>query len=156
MNGHLAAVVELQIREALHDKMEVILQEVVHAINTRKGEKVMNVQTIEMDSSEAFGKARKYRERIAQMKPSLANAEVHSEYETILKGYEALAKGTPLIDLDQVMANAPLDLQNRWPFAARNEGNGSACSRVISACGVSEWGLRTVREPGPGFPLAWR
>jgi hypothetical protein len=66
-----------------------------------------------MDRHVAWKRAYDYRQRLAKMKPSLSNAEVRAEYEAALKGFEALAKGTRLIDLDDVMANCPLDDKSR-------------------------------------------
>lgn len=73
----------------------------------------MNVDLISMTPSVAWDKARTYKDRLSRMKPSMANAEVRAEYETIMKGYEQLARGTPLIDLDDAMARCPLDAKGR-------------------------------------------
>ncbi|MFO0906824.1 MAG: hypothetical protein U0835_00395 [Isosphaeraceae bacterium] len=77
----------------------------------------MDINAITMDRSAASKKAIAYKERLAQLKPSLSNAAIRAEYETALKGFEELAKGTKLIDLDQVMANCPLDEKFRPKLA---------------------------------------
>lgn len=77
----------------------------------------MNVNTISMDPNAATRKVIAYKERLAQMKPSLSNAAVRAEYELALKGFEALARGTKLINLDDVMAKCPLDHKARPKLA---------------------------------------
>jgi hypothetical protein len=77
----------------------------------------MDINSITMDRYDARLKADNYRERLAKMKPSLGNADIRAEYEAALKGFEALAKGTKLIDLDEVMANCPLDHKSRPKLA---------------------------------------
>jgi hypothetical protein len=77
----------------------------------------MEINTITMDQHAAWRKAYDYKDRLAKMKPSLSNAGIRTEYETALKGFEALAKGTKLIDLDDVMANCPLDHKARPKIA---------------------------------------
>jgi hypothetical protein len=72
----------------------------------------MNVQTIQMPKEAAFAKIEAYKKRLARMRHSKANEEVRKEYEAALQGYKALAQGTPLIDLDDVMQNCPLD--EKW------------------------------------------
>jgi hypothetical protein len=77
----------------------------------------MNINTITMNQSAAYAKVAAYKERLAQMKPSLSNAEIRAEYEMALKGFEALAKGSKLIDLDDVMTKCPLDSKARPKMA---------------------------------------
>ena len=77
----------------------------------------MDVNTITMNKYDARAKAAAYKERLAKMKPSLSNAAARAEYEDALKGFEALARGTKLIDLDEVMANCPLDEKGRPKLA---------------------------------------
>jgi len=77
----------------------------------------MDINLISMPADQAWDKATAYKERLAKMKPSMANAKVRAEYETALKGFEALAKGTPMIDLDDVMTQCPLDEKSRPKLA---------------------------------------
>jgi hypothetical protein len=77
----------------------------------------MDINTITMERWDARVKAQNYRERLAKMKPSLSNEAVRAEYEAALKGFEALAKGEKLIDLDEVMAKCPLDHKSRPKLA---------------------------------------
>jgi hypothetical protein len=77
----------------------------------------MNVETISMPVEQAKAKLEAYKKRLAKMKIGKANAEVAAEYKAAMQGYEALAEGTPLIDLDDVFQNCPCDEQGRPKLA---------------------------------------
>jgi hypothetical protein len=96
----------------------------------------MDINAITMDHHAARRKAQDYKERLAKMKPSLSNAGIRAEYETALKGFEALARGTRLIDLDDVMANCPLDHGMRPKLAIARHDRKQV---------KFEWGLFTSR-----------
>jgi hypothetical protein len=61
----------------------------------------MNVATITMDEEEARAKLDEYRSGLA--------LRDDDEYERLVKAYTALAKGSPLLVLSQVIAKAPRD-----------------------------------------------
>lgn len=77
----------------------------------------MNTPLIYMNEEVAKEKVRAYRSRLGQMKGKAVSAEVQKEYEAILAGYRALAKGTPLLDLDEVMATCGFDDKGRPKLA---------------------------------------
>ena len=65
----------------------------------------MNVQTITMPRGEAAERLRHYRRSL--------HRRADSEYEAIAKGYEALARGTPLVNVADVIGAAPVDVFGR-------------------------------------------
>lgn len=65
----------------------------------------MNVDLITMDPATAKQKLRHYRRR--------THADAEDVYRRCADAYAALAAGTPVIDLQQVFANCPVDDRNR-------------------------------------------
>lgn len=61
----------------------------------------MNVETITMDRDEAREKLAEYREWLTRRDDA--------EYERLVDAYAALARGTPLLSLSNVIAHAPRD-----------------------------------------------
>jgi hypothetical protein len=69
----------------------------------------MDVSLITMDKAEALGKVEAYRQQLRR--------RADAEYEAALAGYEALAEGTPLLNLTQVFAELEPDKNGRPPLA---------------------------------------
>lgn len=71
----------------------------------------MNIQTIKMDKDVAQEKLEQYREKLEHLRQKNLAAEVEKEYESAIRGYRALAKGTPLIDIADVFKRCPFDAE---------------------------------------------
>ncbi len=69
----------------------------------------MDVATITMPKEEAKKKLRACRAQL--------HRRANGEYEALQEGYAALASGTPLIDVEDVIRNAPVDEKARPRFA---------------------------------------
>lgn len=69
----------------------------------------MDVQTITMDPAEAREKLREYRTGL--------HRKADAEWQAAAAGYEALAKGTPLINVAEAIRGAPFDMKGRPQFA---------------------------------------
>lgn len=69
----------------------------------------MNVQTITEPQESATAKLKAYRAQL--------HRRADAEYQAIAKGYEALAKGLPLIDLGAVMRDVECDEKGRPKLA---------------------------------------
>lgn len=65
----------------------------------------MNVATITMPPKEAEKKLKAFRANV--------HRQAESEYSAAIEGYEALAEGTPLVDLASVFRDCPLDAEGR-------------------------------------------
>ncbi len=85
----------------------------------------MNIQTITMAPADAVKKLAAYKKQLRK--------RTDSEYLAATQAYTALAKGTPLVDLTNVFADAPTDQKGRPRLAiaradrkqVRFEANGS-------------------------------
>lgn len=77
----------------------------------------MNVELIKIDPTVARAKLVEYRKAIARKHHSKAAATAAVEYEKIAAGYEAAAKGLPLIELSKAMAMGGWDELGRPKFA---------------------------------------
>lgn len=77
----------------------------------------MDVETISMPKEAALEKLHAYKSKLQRMKISKANAEAAEEYKAAIKGYEALAKGTKLIDIQDVFENCPRGEDHRPKLA---------------------------------------
>lgn len=65
----------------------------------------MNVPTITMDKEEARAKLRAYRGQLTRRS--------NAEYLQVLKGYQALAEGTPVLSLSMALAEGGFDAEGR-------------------------------------------
>lgn len=73
----------------------------------------MNTPLITMDEAEAKQKMEVYRSRLGKLKGKQVAKEISEQYEAIMRGYKALAKGTPLLDLEDVMKVCGHDAKGR-------------------------------------------
>ena len=88
----------------------------------------MNVELIKIDPQAARRKLDAYRKAIQRRHHSEAGRKATAEYEQIAAGYEAAAKGLPLIELTRAMATGGWDELGRPKFAvARADRRRVAC-----------------------------
>lgn len=73
----------------------------------------MNTPLITMEPEEAERRMKAYSARIGKTKGKALSVDVRAEYESIRLGYKALAKGTPLLDLDDAIAHGGFDAKGR-------------------------------------------
>lgn len=77
----------------------------------------MNVELIKVDQDVAKAKLTAYRKAIAARHHTEAGRRANVEYEAIAAGYDAAAKGLPLIELSKAMAMGGWDELGRPRFA---------------------------------------
>ena len=77
----------------------------------------MNVATMTMEPEQAKAKLAAYRKQIAKMIHVKARTDVAAQYQAAANGYKALSKGTPLLNIEDVIANAPQDEKLRPKLA---------------------------------------
>lgn len=77
----------------------------------------MDVELIKMPKEEAHKKIEAYKKRLGKSKGAKVASEVNKEYQAAIKGYQALAEGTALLDLDEVFQNCPVDENGRPKLA---------------------------------------
>ena len=113
----------------------------------------MNVELIQMSEAEAKEKLQAYKKKLASMKQSEANKEVATQYEMAIAGYRALAKGTPLLDLEEVFRKCPIDQKLRPRLAVARADRKEVHVRVdgqryIFATGdLGTWNVPTGFKP---------
>jgi hypothetical protein len=73
----------------------------------------MNTPLIEMSKEEAHAKLQSYRKAIGRMTAKRISAETKQQYQAAIDGYKALAKGTPVLDLDIAMQSCGFDDKGR-------------------------------------------
>lgn len=73
----------------------------------------MNTPLITMEPEEAERRMKAYSSRIGKTKGKALSAEVRADYESICAGYRALARGTPLVDVDEAIATGTFDEKGR-------------------------------------------
>lgn len=89
----------------------------------------MNVELIKVDPQVARAKLTAYRKAIAARHHTEAGRKANVEYEKIAAGYEAAAKGLPLIELTKAMRMGGWDAIGRPMFAvARADKRRVRCS----------------------------
>lgn len=77
----------------------------------------METSLIEMSREEAKEKLKSYRKALGRMTAKRISAEVKAQYEAVIDGYKALAKGTPVLDLETVMRECGFDEKGRPKLA---------------------------------------
>lgn len=77
----------------------------------------MNTETISMPEDEARRKLESYRGYLKRTKLTKANVEVRREYEEAERAFKELAKGTRLVNVPDVIVNAPQDEKGRPKLA---------------------------------------
>lgn len=73
----------------------------------------MNVETISMSKEEALSELKQYRGRIKNSIKSRMNQVLLDEYQSAIDALVQLGKGYPIIDLENVIRNAPVDAKER-------------------------------------------
>lgn len=73
----------------------------------------MNIETITMEPKEALEKLKLYRKKLQQKKRSQVEKHVTQEYKTACKVLRELGKGHPILDIEDVIRNAPIDNKER-------------------------------------------
>lgn len=125
----------------------------------------MDAQTITMPAEEAKERLRAYRKQL--------HRRADAEFEAIAAGYEQLAKGRALIDVETVLQACPRDAKNRprlaiarsdrrevryWRNGGRDifasDSGASSWNNVPTRRGRPLWGMRcTFRVPISGSEL---
>lgn len=73
----------------------------------------MNVETISMSKEEALSELKQYRSRIKNSIKSRMNQILLDEYKSAIDALVQLGKGYPILDIENVMRNAPVDSKER-------------------------------------------
>lgn len=73
----------------------------------------MNIEKITLPKDEAIYKLEQYKKNLGKMQGKRVAKEVRAAYEAALAGYKVLAKGTPLIDLNEVIVAGGFDHKER-------------------------------------------
>ncbi len=119
----------------------------------------MNVELIKIDRDAAKAKLAAYRKAIAKRHHTEAGRKASAEWEAIAAGYEAAAKGLPLIELTKAMAMGGWDELGRPRFAVgRADQRVIECSTsgavVFEASGIRSLARFTFPQTSMPAPLA--
>lgn len=73
----------------------------------------MNIETISMDKEEALSQLRGYQARLKRSSRVRVNDHMRQEYETAIKALREMGKGHAILDIDDVIRDAPVDSKER-------------------------------------------
>lgn len=73
----------------------------------------MNIETITMDKDVALEKLKLYKESLKKSARSKAETHITKEYKTAITALKELGKGHAILDIDDVISNAPIDSKER-------------------------------------------
>lgn len=98
----------------------------------------MNIETITMNEKEALSQLRGYQDKLRRGVKARLNDHMRKEYEDAISALKELGKGHAILDIDEVIRNAPVDAKERPRLAIGRadlkqiaitwEGNSTICN----------------------------